>query len=315
MERLKRIFEKWFILPPVLAAVISIPLFALVIFVLDREISGALAYLSYLGSAYALIIAVIAFPKLIRGIRRRIDNHPLKKWLEGTALGGKYLHDISFRTKVSLYMGLTVNLAYILMKLAAGVYYRSLWLISLGIYYILLAVMRFLLLHKVQWNEVGADREKELRRYRLCGGMLLVMNQALAGIVIFMVHQNRGFDYPGLLIYAMAAYSFYIVITAFINVIRSRRYGSPILLAAKAVNLVAAMVSILSLETAMLARFGGDDKAFRAVMTGATGGGICTIVIGMAVFMIVKSTRQLKELEGAGEAAVKGKESMINGRK
>ena len=44
----------------------------------------------------------------------------------------------------------------------------------------------------------------------------------------------------------------------------------------------------------MLARFGGDDEAFRASMTGATGGGICTIVIGMAVFMIVKSTKGIK---------------------
>ena len=78
------------------------------------------------------------------------------------------------------------------------------------------------------------------------------------------------------------------------NLIKFRKHGSPVLSAAKAVNLVAAMVSILSLETAMLARFGGDDEAFRASMTGATGGGICTIVIGMAVFMIVKSPKGIK---------------------
>ncbi|MDE6726535.1 MAG: hypothetical protein K2J80_01185, partial [Oscillospiraceae bacterium] len=60
----------------------------------------------------------------------------------------------------------------------------------------------------------------------------------------------------------------------------------------------AAMVSILSLETAMLAQFGGDDDPlFRKVMTGATGGAVCTIVIGMAVFMIWKSTKLLKSLK------------------
>ena len=73
---------------------------------------------------------------------------------------------------------------------------------------------------------------------------------------------------------------------------------SPILSAAKAINLVAAMVSILSLETAMLAQFGGDDDPlFRQVMTGATGGGVCTIVIGMAIYMIWRANKNLKKIE------------------
>lgn len=137
----------------------------------------------------------------------------------------------------------------------------------------------------------------ELRRYRACGVSLLVMNQALAGIVIFMVHQNKGFEYSGFLIYGMAVYAFYSVITAVINLIKFRKHGSPVLSAAKVINLVSAMVSILSLETAMLAQFGGDDEKFRAVMTGATGGGVCTIVIGMAIYMIVKSSKNLKKTE------------------
>ena len=157
--------------------------------------------------------------------------------------------------------------------------------------------MRFMLLQRRKKNRHKTPMEVEIYRYRLCGIILLLMNQALAGIVIFMVHQNKGFDYPGMLIYAMAAYSFYSVITAVINIVKFRKHGSPVMSAAKAINLVAASVSILSLETAMLAQFGGDDETFRAVMTGATGGGVCLIVIGMAVYMIWRSTRQIRELQ------------------
>ncbi|MDE6031600.1 MAG: hypothetical protein K2G32_08275, partial [Oscillospiraceae bacterium] len=107
-----------------------------------------------------------------------------------------------------------------------------------------------------------------------------------------------GFDYPGLLIYAMAMYSFYSVITAVINLVKFRKHGSPLLSAAKAVNLVAALVSILSLETAMLAQFGGDnDPLFRKAMTGATGGGVCTIVIAMAAYMIWRAVKNLKKMQ------------------
>lgn len=67
--------------------------------------------------------------------------------------------------------------------------------------------------------------------------------------------------------------------------------------AAKVISLVSAMVSILSLETAMVTRFGDkDDFVFRQVITGATGGGVCTLVLGIAVFMIVKSSLHLKRI-------------------
>lgn len=47
------------------------------------------------------------------------------------------------------------------------------------------------------------------------------------------VHQNSGFEYPGMLIYVMAMYAFYAMITAVRNVIKFRRYGSPVMSAAK----------------------------------------------------------------------------------
>ena len=121
------------------------------------------------------------------------------------------------------------------------------------------------------------------------------MNVALAGIVILVVYQNSGFEYPGMLIYVMALYAFYATIMAVRNVVKFRKYGSPVMSAAKVINLTAALVSMLSLETAMLTQFGAaDDPMFRQIMTASTGAGISIIVLGMAVFMIVRSTKQLK---------------------
>lgn len=154
--------------------------------------------------------------------------------------------------------------------------------------------------------------ETEYKRYRLCGIMLLIMNQALTGIVIFMVHHNKGFDYPRLLIYAMAMYSFYSIITAAINLVKFRKHGSPILSAAKVINLVAAMVSVLSMETAMLAQFGGDnDFEFRSLMTGLTGGGVCIAVIAMAAFMLWKSSQQLKKLRIYEKGKIKNEQGNL----
>lgn len=294
MERFKRILKRMFFLPPLPTVFISIPSFAFVIYVLSAGVTGLPAYIAYAVSAYALTVCITIIPVAVRFFRYGINTHPIVRKLQSHPLGSRFMGDVRFRTEVSLYQGFFFNLIYIVMKMAAGVYYQSIWFVSLAVYYMLLAVMRFLLLHRGKRKKQREPVVEELHRYRLCGIMLLLMNQALAGMVVFMVRQNRGFDYPGSLIYLMALYSFYSVIIAVMNLIKFRKHGSPVLSAAKAVNLVAAMVSILSLETAMLARFGDDDEAFRAIMTGATGGGVCTIVIGMAVFMIVKSTKEIR---------------------
>ncbi len=298
MEKLKRILKKIFFLPPLWTGLVSLFGYGFVIAVAAFKIQNPiLQYASYIASAYALIVTVTGLVYIntaIGGVRKFVYDHPLMKRFRSTVVGEKYLTDVRFRAGVSLYQGFFINLLYIVIKLVSGILYCSTWFIALAVYYILLAVMRFLLVRHLNVQ----DEVSELRRYRLCGVMLLFMNQALAGIVIFMVHRNQGFDYPGLLIYAMAAYAFYAVILAIVNVVKTRRHNSPILSAAKAINLVAAMVSILSLETAMLAQFGGnDDPMFRKVMTGATGGGVCTIVIFMAIYMIWRTNEKLKRNE------------------
>ena len=171
------------------------------------------------------------------------------------------------------------------------------WFIALAFYYALLSVMRAVLVLYVHRRPVGEDITSEFKRYRACGIILLLMNQVLAGIVVCMVTENRGFSYPGLMIYVMAMYAFYITIVAAVNVVKFRRRGSPLLSAAKVISLTAALVSMLSLETAMLAQFGGEDVVFRRLMLGISGGAVCTIVLTMAIYMIARSTRQLKRLQ------------------
>ena len=302
MEKFKWVLKRIFFLPPIPTLAFALFGYTFIILTATLPITvPAVQYASYACSAYALVVTVTGFPHFlafIKRIRQRVSEHPLMQKLKSTSIGGRYFSDVRFRSEVSLYQGLFINLLYIAMKLLSGIYYRSVWFIALAIYYLLLAAMRFLLLRGERESTGEMRMEAEIRRYRQCGIILLVMNQALVAIVAFIVHQNRGFDYPGLLIYGMALYAFYAIIMAVIKIVKYRRHGSPVMSAAKAVSFVAALVSMLSLTTAMLAQFGGDDEAFRAVMTASVGGGVCIIVIGVAVYMIWKSTKQLKTLKG-----------------
>ena len=138
------------------------------------------------------------------------------------------------------------------------------------------------------------ERTAEWRHYRLCGAMLIPMNFALAGVVILVLHQEGGFHYGSMLIYVMALYAFYVTISGVISLVRTRKYKSPVLSAARVVSLAAALVSMLSLEVAMLAQFGGGEF-FRRAMIASTGGAVCLILVGMASAMIVRATKELKQ--------------------
>ncbi len=291
MKRAKRLARRIFCLPPLPTALVAVPSFVLVGWVLARGENGPLAYAAYLASSYALAISLTSLPRMARCLGGWVRHRKAVQWLLARPLAQRLLGDEALRTKLLLRQGLAVNLLYAALKLGAGVCYRSVWFASLGGYYLLLAAMRFLLLR----GQNGDDAAAEWRRCHVCGWCLLAMNLALAGMVFFVVHRNESYRYPGLLIYAMAAYSFYAVITAAIGVFHARADKSPVRAAARVVSLVAAMVSIFSLETALLARFGADEgPRFRQMMTSATGAGLCVMVLGLAVWMIARAAKALR---------------------
>lgn len=299
-KKTKKILKKIFFLPPVWTLLISIPSYGLVIYALVCEnIKLEAACLAYFLSAYALVITITGITGIVHWIRTGIENHPFVKKVLAVPFLNRCVKNRVFRAEVSLYSGFLINLLYAGIKMFSGVCYKSVWFITLAVYYILLAVMRFSLLHHVRKREkIGNDQSAQWRRYRLCGMILLLMNWALMGIIVLVIYQDNGFDYPGVLIYVMALYTFYAAITAVVNIVKFRKYGSPVLSAAKAINLTAALVSMLSLETAMLTQFGAaDDEGFRRVMMAATGFGISVIVLGMAIYMILHATKTLKNME------------------
>ena len=84
------------------------------------------------------------------------------------------------------------------------------------------------------------------------------------------------------------------MILSIIQVIRFRKQGSPVLAAVKIVNLTAAMVSMLSLEAAMIARFGDPSESlFRAKMIGITGFVSCLVFVLISILMIIRATKYL----------------------
>jgi len=249
-----------------------------------------MAYCVYALAFYSLSVAavyfVLVFPKRYKAVKEKLYANPL---------GNRFLTDRGFRTKVSLQISLAINLLYVGIHLWSWRRVGSWWFVVLAVYYGILAVMRYLLVGYARGNALGSDAPGEWKRSRSCGYILLLINLCLSGAVLMILYQNRGYEYPGVLIYVMALYTFYSTVHAVVEIVKYRRLGSPVMSTAKIVSLSASLVSMLNLETAMFAQFGADmPREDQNLMIMLTGAGISITVITLSVILIVKATKEIR---------------------
>ncbi len=283
---------KKLLFPPVWLMVVLVIISAValtLIFVKGMEESIP-AYIVYVLAFYTLSVVTIfcamVLPKQYGTIKQKIYDNPL---------GNRYMTDKVFRTEISLYLSLIISLLYVGINLWSWHVSRSWWFVVLAVYYVIMAVMRFLLVRYVRIHEIGTSILGEWKRSRICACILLLINLSLSGAVLMILYRNRGYDYPGVMIYVMALYTFYSTTHAVVDIVKYRKLGSPIMSTAKTVSLSAALVSMLNLETAMFAQFGANmaqqDQNLMIILTGA---GISVTVVTLSVILIVRATKEIR---------------------
>lgn len=294
MEKLKIFCKKCLVLPVGLVALLIIlcaaALPAVFVYGLDEH---PVAYAVYAVSFYTLTVFCIACFKTIPDYYRNI-----KRSVYDNRYANRYLTDAVYKTRINLYMSLLVNIVYVVVNGVSAKIYNTHWFAIFAVYYGVMAAMRFILAIYVGKKGIGENRLGELKRSRACAYMLLSVNIALSGVVLMMVYYDRGFSYQGFLIYVMAVYTFYITIAAIVDLIKYRKYNSPVMSVTKVIKLTASLFSMLFLETAMFAQFGQDTtEEFKRIMIMATGAGISVIVVAMSLYIIVRYTKEIKDIK------------------
>lgn len=255
---------------------------------------SVVATISYALAAYTLTIWCCKIPCLIRFLKGVKDKNKYAQiWLNDTHL----------RVNVSLYGSLIWNTAYAVFQLGLGFWHHTFWYYSMAGYYIALAVMRFFLVCHTSKHKPGEQMKEELCKYRACGIVFLLMSLTLSLMVFFMIYWNRTFHHHEITTIAMATYTFGSLTMAIVNVVKYRKYNSPVYSASKAISLAAASVSMLTLESTMMTTFGDASMNLtsRRIMLGASGCAISVFIIVMAIYMIVQSNKKLKQLRTSEE--------------
>ena len=250
------------------------------------------AYISYAVSFYTLCVVCIycalVLPKQYAAIKQRIYDNPL---------GNRYMTDRVFRVHISLTVSFAISMLYALINIWSWHRMKSSWFMVLAVYYVIMAVMRYLLMRYVRIQKIGTSMLQEWKRSRSCACILLLINLSLSGAVLMILYQSKGYDYPGILIYVMALYTFYSTIHAVVDIVKYRKLGSPVMSTAKIVSLSAALVSMLNLETAMFAQFGTEmapeNQRIFIILTGA---GVSITVVTLSILLIISANQEIRRI-------------------
>lgn len=279
---------KWFLFPhPALVVLLAIAATALLVYsFVCLETTDLVSIAAYAASFYTLVVVCLRVPDLIRfGIRLKRENRYIVR----------YTSDVRLRMNFSLFWAFVFNAIYAAFQLGLGLWHHSVWFYTMAVYYLLLAMMRLLLVSYTGRHAPGEIRELEWKKYRICGVCLLVMNLALAIMITYFVFRIRILRHHEITTIAMAAYTFAALAFAIRNAIRYKYYQSPAYSAAKAISLVSAIVSMLTLENAMLTTFGQQNsERFWQIMLGASGAGVILAVMGISLYMLINAHKNLK---------------------
>ncbi len=206
------------------------------------------------------------------------------------AFGAHFLEDYRFRTVLTTMPSFVINVAYTIYNGVIGVMNQSAWFITMAVYYSLLGIMRYCAVHTERKISHMEDqkliRKKELAVIKTDGILLLLLNLALSGVVLLTIAKGRAKAYSEIIAISIAAYTFYKITMAVINMVKVRKMQSPILITIRNIGVADALVSMLTLQMTMLVSFQGTDGLNADRMNGITGLAVCLLISALGISMI-----------------------------
>ncbi|MGN0523367.1 MAG: hypothetical protein ACI4IG_03735 [Eubacterium sp.] len=225
------------------------------------------AYIIYPIAFYCVIIAV----KLIVTAIVKIKNSSFVKRL--------------LSPNNTLAIGTVCNLLFSVFYYCVAIHNKSIWEASLGIYYSVLTLSRFVLI-----KSVSKEESYQRKSCYISGNVLLILSIAMCIIIAQVIKNHQYYHYEGYLIYVNAMYTFFCFSTSFVNFIKHSKNNALILSTSKAICLSRALMSMFALQTAMFLSFGGDFES-EYIMNICTGIGVSIAVLVISLYVIIKSKK------------------------
>ena len=224
----------------------------------------------------------LLYPKVKTKLKNFIDKHNIVKII---------VRNYDTKTIAFAICSLTVNVCYVILQFVLGALSNSAWYVTIASFYLILIILKLIVIYSSirQKNET----QTELKVYRNTGIFINFLTLALSAIIVLIYSTDMSFEYAGVMIYAVAAYTFYKITMSIIQLFKAKKQDNLYVQAIRNVNLVSALYSIFVLQVALLQAFSPElNKGFA---NGATGFGIALIILSISISMLVRYVKLSKK--------------------
>ena len=204
--------------------------------------------------------------------------------------------DYTFRTFVTTLLSLIATLAFVAYNAYCGAAYKSSWNISIAIYYVLLVLIRActMLAERKIYKSDKSDEQKEEERRKLFLAqsiMLLLIDAALLTPISIMVLRQKSVEFTMIPAIAVAAYTFYKVIMATYNFVKTRRMQNLSVTMLRNINFVDALVSVLTLQYMMIMTFNGANDSDMIYVCAVSSIVIWLFLVAISILSVIKAAK------------------------
>ena len=267
---------------------------------------GGWVYAVYLAAAVLLAYAIYALVRFVPRATAAVSSF-VKKY----PLLGKWLGTYEARTLLFAACSFVINVGYVVLNIVMAALMSSIWNAALAAYYFALGALRYAVLFGTRKAKKNAQTERglaaeKLRIYRNCGIALLIIEGVFmfavaqfvlsgGGSIAELAAQNMR-TYTMITMISSAAFTFYKMTLSIVNLVKVHKMTDPELWALRNINLAAALVSLLALQTTMTLFLSQPLTREMSVFNGIVGLVVVLIVAGLGIVMIIRANKKKKLL-------------------
>lgn len=267
---------------------------------------GGWVYAVYLAAAVLLAYAIYA---LVRFVPRA--TAAVSSFVKKCPLLGKWMGTYEARTLLFAACSFVINVGYVVLNIVMAALMSSIWYAALAAYYFALGALRYAVLFGTRKAKKNAQTERglaaeKLRIYRNCGIALLIIEGVFmfavaqfvlsgGGSIAELAAQNMR-TYTMITMISSAAFTFYKMTLSIVNLVKVHKMTDPELWALRNINLAAALVSLLALQTTMTLFLSQPLTREMSVFNGIVGLVVVLIVAGLGIVMIIRANKKKKLL-------------------
>ncbi len=210
----------------------------------------------------------------------------------------RWFLDYDFKTFFNTAGSLVITALFALYNLFLGIIFSSAWNWSIFFYYLLLILLRGMMIlaeRKAQKDTgPGGKGSSRLRRraYLVGSALLMIMNMCMIGPIAIMVKQLKDVNMKLIPALAMAAYSFYKITIASVNLFRRRRSANCLVKLLRSINFIDALMSIIILQNTLIMVATEGNKLKMMPLTAISSGLIWIAMVILSLSGFIKGIKE-----------------------